>query len=76
MSDRITNYMEASRYIPYDIIVELVRDIQNDRGLHNGLVFNEWRRRNNMYHIKIKDISFLFEIDLDADPEESVIKLI
>jgi len=68
--------MEASRYIPYDIIVELVRDIQNDRGLHNGLVFNEWRRRNNMYHIQIKDISFLFEIDLDADPEESVIKLI
>ena len=76
MSDRITNYMEASRNIPYDMIVELVRDIQNDKGLHNGLVFNEWRRRNNMYHIQIKDISFLFEIDLDADPEESVIKLI
>lgn len=76
MSDRITNYMEASRNIPYDMIVELVRDIQNDKGLHNGLVFNEWRRRNNMHHIQIKDISFLFEIDLDADPEESVIKLI
>ena len=76
MSDRIINYMEASRNIPYDMIVELVRDIQNDKGLHNGLVFNEWRRRNKMYHIQIKDISFLFEIDLDADPEESVIKLI
>lgn len=68
--------MEASRNIPYDKIVELVRDIQNDGGLHNGMVFNNWRDRNNLKHIKIKDISYLFEIDLDADPEEAVIKLI
>jgi hypothetical protein len=72
----IERYAKVSRGISYDTLVELVRDIQNDKGLHNGAVFNSWKKRNNLRHVKIKDVSHLFQIDLDADPEESVIKFI
>jgi len=74
--EEMERYAKASKNIPYDTLVELVRDIQNDKGLHNGAVFNSWRKRNNLTHVKIKDVSYLFRIDLDANPEESVIKFL
>lgn len=76
MDNKIENHMKASPNIPHEMLVELVKDVQNDGGLHNGTVFNNWKKRNNLEHIKIKDVSPLFQIDLDADPEESVNKLI
>ena len=76
MDNKIENHMTVSPNIPHEILVELVKDVQNDGGLHNGTVFNSWKKRNNLEHIKIKDVSPLFQIDLDADPEESVNKLI
>jgi len=74
--DKIENHTNVSRNIPHEMLVELVKDVQNDGGLHNGAVFNNWKRRNNLEHIKIKDVSPLFRINLDADPEEVVNKLI
>lgn len=70
------NYKEGSKKVSFDLLVELAKDIQNDRGLHNALVFNNWRKRNNLNHVKIKDIAYLFRIDLDENPEESIIKFI
>lgn len=70
------NYKEGSQKVSFDLLVELAKDIQNDRGLHNALVFNNWRKRNNLDHVQIKDIAYLFRIDLDKDPEESLIKFI
>ena len=70
------NYKEGSKKVSFDLLVELAKDIQNDRGLHNALVFNNWRKRNNLNHVKIKDIAYLFRIDLDENPEESLIKFI
>ena len=70
------NYKEGSKKVPFDLLVELAKDIQNDRGLHNTLVFNNWRKRNNLNHVQIKDIAYLFRIDLDENPEESLIKFI
>lgn len=70
------NYKEGSQKVSFDLLVELAKDIQNDRGLHNALVFNNWRKRNNLDHVQIKDIAYLFRIDLDKNPEESLIKFI
>lgn len=70
------NYKEGSQKVSFDLLVELAKDIQNDRGLHNALVFNNWRKRNNLNHVQIKDIAYLFRIDLDENPEESIIKFI
>lgn len=70
------NYREGSKKVSFDLLVELAKDIQNDKGLHNALVFNNWRKRNNLNHVQIKDIAYLFRIDLDANPEESLIKFI
>ena len=70
------NYREGSKKVSFDLLVELAKDIQNDRGLHNALVFNNWRKRNNLKHVQIKDIAYLFRIGLDENPEESIIKFI
>lgn len=44
-----------------EFLAELLTDFQTDGGLHNGLVFNNWRQRHGLTRVSIKEVSHLLK---------------
>ena len=50
-----------NKTITEEILAELASDFENDGYRHNGLVFNDWKKRHKLSGISINEVSYLLK---------------
>ncbi len=56
------------------LLKELIEDIKNDRYLHKGKVFVEWKKRHGIKGITISDVSPLLDERGENQDNETILK--
>lgn len=49
-----------NRIVTEEMLNELLDDVNADGGRHIGQLFNNWKKRNKLSHVRISDVSYLF----------------